>query len=230
MKEIDNIFIDVRNAFRLLNDYQKRVLQIVKYIREQTPYTDMWGRKDWYSDKIGNRRNSPDPEYANLSVHPDMWAWDFLYGYFFEYYFGKKQIENKSVKMSLFQVSDDGFFVSNDEKRHWTNTSSFASSESSHSFIVFNISVYTSKESRLWLRNSKEDNDCKRFLTDFLSSTNEIKIVHDDSECCIIKKYEMQRFSSQHEADDVIRDFGKIVKDNTDIKLFKKSFYELIEE
>lgn len=41
-KEIDNIFVDVRNAFRLLSRYQKRILNIVNYIREQTPYTDMW--------------------------------------------------------------------------------------------------------------------------------------------------------------------------------------------
>ena len=37
-KEIDNIFVDVRNAFRLLSRYQKRILNIVNYIREQTPY------------------------------------------------------------------------------------------------------------------------------------------------------------------------------------------------
>ena len=40
-KEIDNIFVDVRNAFRLLARFQERVLNIVNYIREQTPYTDM---------------------------------------------------------------------------------------------------------------------------------------------------------------------------------------------
>lgn len=51
-KEIDNIFVDVRNAFRLLSRYQKRILNIVNYIREQTPYTDMWGSKNWYSDEI----------------------------------------------------------------------------------------------------------------------------------------------------------------------------------
>ena len=67
-KEIDNIFVDVRNAFRLLSRYQKRILNIVNYIREQTPYTDMWGSKNWYSDEIKNRRNSPDKEYAKLNV------------------------------------------------------------------------------------------------------------------------------------------------------------------
>lgn len=44
-KELDNAFTDVRNAFRLLARYQSRVLDIINYIREQTPYTDMWGLK-----------------------------------------------------------------------------------------------------------------------------------------------------------------------------------------
>ena len=66
-KEIDNIFIDVRNAFRLLNRYQKRILHIVSYIREQTTYTDMWGSK-WYFNEIGKRRNSPDAEYAKYNT------------------------------------------------------------------------------------------------------------------------------------------------------------------
>ena len=44
-KDIDNIFVDVRNAFRLLNRYQKRILHIVSYIREQTPFNDMWGSR-----------------------------------------------------------------------------------------------------------------------------------------------------------------------------------------
>ena len=40
-KELDNAFTDVRNAFRLLARYQSRVLDIINYIREHTPYTDM---------------------------------------------------------------------------------------------------------------------------------------------------------------------------------------------
>lgn len=43
-REIDNIFADVRNAFRLLNRYQERVLDIVNYIKEQTPFTRMTGQ------------------------------------------------------------------------------------------------------------------------------------------------------------------------------------------
>lgn len=227
-KEIDNIFVDVRNAFRLLNRYQKRILQIVSYIREQTAYTDMWGKKDWYSDEIGKRRNSPDPEYAKLSVDKDMWGWDFLYGYIFEYYFGRQRINKKNVEMSIFQISDDGFFISSQDKKHMTDVSSFESSESSHSYLVLLISVFTTKYSELWLSDPNfPDVEMKDFLTKFLASPIDAKITKNEKgEVTIIKKYELQRFASQHEADSVIRDFGRIVKDNADIELFKNNFYE----
>ena len=227
-KEIDNIFIDVRNAFRLLNRYQKRILQIVSYIREQTAYTDMWGKKDWYSNEIGKRRNSPDPEYAKLSVDKDMWGWDFLYGYIFEYYFGRQRINKKNVEMSIFQISDDGFFISSQDKKHMTDVSSFESAESSHSYLVLLVSVFTTKYSELWLSDPNfPDDEMKDFLTKFLSSPIDTKITKNEKgEVAIIKKYELQRFASQHEADDVIRDFGRIVKQQASIELFKNSFFE----
>lgn len=227
-KEIDNIFVDVRNAFRLLNRFQKRILHIVSYIREQTAYTDMWGKKNWFSDEIGKRRNSPDPEYAKLSVHKDMWGWDFLYGYIFEYYFGRQRISKKHVEMSIFQISDDGFFISSQDKKHMTNVASFEAAESSHSYLVLLVTVFTTKYSELWLSDPNcPDDEMKDFLTKFLSFPIDTKITKNEKgEVAIIKKYELQRFASQHEADCVIRDFGRIVKDNAGIELFKNNFYE----
>lgn len=35
----------------------------------------------------------------------------------------------------------------------------------------------------------------------------------------------MQRFTSQSEADKVIIDFAKLVKDNTGVEFFKENFY-----
>lgn len=226
-KEIDNIFVDVRNAFRLLSRYQNRILQIVSYVREQTPYTDMWGSRNWYFDEIGKRRNSPDSGYAKLSVYKDMWGWDFLYGYVFEYYFGRQRIDKKNAEMSIFQISDDGYFISSQDKKHMTDIASFTSSEHSHSYLIFNLSVFPTKECNLWLSDpSFPDDDWKDFLTKFLSSSSKTKITQNKEEVTILKKYEMQRFTSQNAADEVIKDFGKIVKEHIGIELFKKSFYE----
>ena len=225
-KEIDNIFVDVRNAFRLLTRYQERVLNIVNYIREQTPYTDMWGSKNWYSDEIKSRRNSPDKEYAKLNVFKDMWGLDFLYGHFFEYYFGRKKKGRYTIEMSIFQVSDDGYFISNDENKHMTDISSYANSEISHSYLVFNVSVYTTKQSQLWLHDpDRPEEDWKDFLTRFLESSIDKIITSTDKEHTILKKYEMQQFTSQSEADKVITDFAKLVLDNTGVRIFKESFY-----
>ena len=227
-KEIDTIFVDVRNAFRLLNRFQKRVLQIVTYIREQTPYTDMWGSKDWYSDEIGKRRDSPDSEYAKLSVRKDMWGWDFLYGYIFEYYFGCQKINKKNVEMSIFQISDDGYFISKQDKKHMTNVSSFEASERSHSFFLLNVTVFQGKNNIIWLHDPEfPDDDCKDFLTKLLSSSSDMRIIKNDKgDISILKKFEMQLFSSQSAADEVIKDFGRLVKEHAGVELFKKTFYE----
>lgn len=225
-KEIDNIFVDVRNAFRLLTRYQERVLNIVNYIREQTPYKDMWGSKNWYSDEIKSRRNSPDKEYAKLNVFKDMWGLDFLYGHFFEYYFGSTKKGRYTIEMSIFQVSDDGYFISNDENKHMTDISSYANSEISHSYIVFNVSVYTTKQSQLWLHDpDRPEEDWENFLTRFLESSIDKIITSTDKEYTILKKYEMQQFTSQSEADKVITDFAKLVLDNTGVRIFKETFY-----
>lgn len=225
-KEIDNIFVDVRNAFRLLTRYQKRILNIVCYIREQTPFTDMWGKKDWYSDAIGNRRNSPDSEYAKLNVFKEMWGLDFLYGHFFEYYFGCEKRGRYNIEMSLFQVSDDGFFISGAEDKHMTDVSSYADASSSHSYIIFNVSVYTTKYSHLWLSDSEDDDDWKGFLTRFLSSAKDTIVTQSGNAHTILKKYEMQRFTSQASTDEVIADFARLVKDQTGVLIFKETFYK----
>ena len=71
-KELDNAFTDVRNAFRLLARYQARVRDIIGYIREQTPFTDMWGGRRFCD--IIHTRKSPKPQYANLKISDEMWG------------------------------------------------------------------------------------------------------------------------------------------------------------
>lgn len=228
-KELDNVFIDVRNAFRLLNTYQEHILNIVNYIREQTEYTDMWGSKNWYSDEIKNRRKSDDPSYAKLNVRRDMWGWDFLYGYIFEYYFGVlKKKGKRSVEMSVFQISDDGFFIPNDEKKSMNKVSTFESAENSHSYIILNMTVTTKANNEIWMHEPGDpEYNFKDFLTNFLSSSSDTKICKDDNgSVSVIKKYEMQRFATQKDADAVIQDFGKIVFEQASLRLFKDSFYD----
>lgn len=229
-KELDNVFVDIRNAFRLLNTYQNRVLDIVNYIREQTDYKDMRGSKNWYSDEIKIKQNGQEPTYARLNVSTNIDGWNFLYGYFFEYYFGQLEKEDKSiVEMSVFQVSDDGFFISNDENKSMTNASKFKNAEDSHSYIVLNMTVTNKRANQIWLHDPKdpEENGPRDFLTNFLSSSDVIKECYDhEGNVLVIKKYEMQKFATQKGTDDVIREFGHIVLEHAKVRLFKDCFYD----
>lgn len=214
-KDIDNAFIDVRNAFRLLCRYQARILDIVGYIREHTPFTDMWGRR-LFCDIIHSRIDCPDKGYAKLAVWSDMWAWDFMYNYVFEYYFGQVKISRKTIEMSVIQVSDDGFYKSIAANPSQTDISTFLPSNESNSYIVLTAGW------NAWLRDDSEI-DGDRFLHKFLAGCEDSCVyINDKGHWSITKRYPMQRFSLQKEADKVLADFRKIVKDNTGIELFKK--------
>ena len=214
-KELDNAFTDVRNAFRLLARYQSRVLDIVDYIREQTPYTGMWGLRR-YCNVISTRKNCPVENYANLNVYRDMWGWDFLYNYLFEYYFGEKKFGRKTIEMSVIQVSDDGYYRSMANNPSRTDISTFLPSDESGSYFVFTAGW------KAWLCDDTE-NDSNRFLHKFLAGYKDLCVFidKDKKHWAITKRYPMQRFSSQNEADKVLADFGKIVMEHTRIDLFK---------
>ena len=167
-KELDNAFTDVRNAFRLLARYQSRVLDIVNYIREHTPYTDMWGLRR-YCNVISTRKNCPGDNYANLNVHCDMWSWDFMYNYLFEYYFGQVKIQRKTIDMSIIQVSDDGFYKSLANNPSPTDISTFLPSDESNSYLVFTAGWNE------WLRDDVED-DNEAFLNKFLAQSKDVSI------------------------------------------------------
>ena len=213
-KDLDNAFLDVRNGFRLLFQYQTRVLQIIKYIREHTPYTSMWGRR-LFCNTIHTTRNSPDSEYANLAIPSNMWAWDFMYNYLFEFYFGVKKIGGQNVDMSVVQVSDDGYFKSAYHKPTRINPTTFMSSEDSNSWFI--ISAGT----KAWFRDY-EENDCDKFLHKFIASQSDTNVYKDeDGAWFVSKKYRMQQFASQIETDKIIADFGKLVSETGGVTLFK---------
>lgn len=213
-EDLDNAFVDVRNAFRLLYRYQSRVMDIVDYIREHTLYTDMWGRR-LFCDTIHTRKDCPDKDYAKLAVWSDMWAWDFMYNYMLEYYFGRVTIDGKTVEMSVIQVSDDGYYKSRATKPSPTDISTFLPSDESNSYLIFTAGWSA------WLRDDTEK-DYDRFLHKFLAGAEDLCIyTNEKGHWSITKRYPMQRFSSQKEADKVLADFGRIVMEHTGIQLFK---------
>lgn len=219
-KQLDNIFLDVRNAFRLLSVYQARVLDTVNYVKEQTSLPGIWGRK-WFSNPVRTCKNSFDPEYATLKIENGMWAWDFLYGYLFEYYMGGIKSGHRNVYFSIIQVSDDGYFKANPQESDQIDIDTFASVEDSHTLLVFVAG------NSFWMQSEMgDDKDYGIFLTKFLTEGKEqFTLSSGKKEFFVIKKYDIQRFATQQRADEAISEFGKTVLELSGTKLFKEQFY-----
>lgn len=130
MGELNLVLCDVRKAHRLINSYQTRMLDLAYFVKSKLDFPKFGGNQR-FCKPIEHKRSS----YDNLKVWKDMWGWDFLYSYVFEYYFGEK--ENNTIRMSLFQVSDTGYFDSAEEKKTRTNSSSFLDEEEAISKVIF---------------------------------------------------------------------------------------------
>ncbi len=139
-QSIRNALTNVRGAFRTLASYQQSMLSIVNYIKNRSGIKNarIYGAKR-FSNPIRKCQIKEDYD-ANLNVFSDMWSWDFLYGYMFEYYLGTHILStkegNKEVSVSIIQVSDDGFIRSQFENKKRTDLECFQSPEQSKSWVI----------------------------------------------------------------------------------------------
>lgn len=214
-EEIKTSLRDVRSAFRLLAVYQQHVLGIVRFIAEQTHYrTIRYGRKRFSRPIV--KTKDKDPQYdSRLKIVDDMWGWDFLYGYVFEYYLGSRKIGGKNVKMSIIQVSDDGCYMSHGVSENPMHVPEFTDVEESHSYLILLAGT------ELWPAavEKKHWEELNRFLGD--RNLDLDYKGYDDF--FVIRKYEMEKFSSEEGTMTVLKEFAEDVKNAGDIDIFSIS-------
>src|SRR5574344_608918 len=131
----NKIMQDVRKAHRLVFEYQKRMIQLVFLFKDKLSFAGRMEGKKHFSDAIGPIRNS----YGNLSIFPNMWAWDFIYSYEMEYYFGERSCKDNNgnkvnCAISALQITDSGWFDSDAAQQ--CRTSEFYDADKSKSYLV----------------------------------------------------------------------------------------------
>jgi hypothetical protein len=171
--EIKTVLLDVRKAFRLLYIYQRRVMDIMQFIGHQTlrKYEGGWS-------KFSN--SSPKDGKGKL----DLWAWDWLNMYCYEFYFGKKVINENSIQLSVWLVSDTGFYDADDKDK--TNVDSFSSVEDSATKLVFVIGK------NLW------HEEIENFETNLKKLENEYAKI-DENRILITKSFDLSLFVNADE-------------------------------
>ena len=164
---IDKALINLRSAMRLVYEYQQHMLRIAEFIRKQTDFPEIQQGALWYADgfSYGYRYHDHNKWYVEITTN--MWPWEFLPGYSFEYHLGSKQLTLKNGKkltaeLSLLQISDDGSYVADFDKREHardiSNDSpqpvSFDSPEKSNSWLAFYVDIYSGDKPQLWLKEN----------------------------------------------------------------------------
>lgn len=129
-ENLKEALIDVRKAHRLIASYQKIMLSVVYFIKKKLAFPGYSGEK---------RFSNPITGRGGLSIWPDMWPWDFLYSYQFEYRLGNKELPDGSqVFLSIVQYSDTGYYDSESAGRDdMPNPEAYKAAEDSSSKLLF---------------------------------------------------------------------------------------------
>ena len=185
--EINEALIDIRNAYRLIALYQKRILDIVKYVSNS------------YNVNFGSGWS----KFTNAASHGnrasiDKSSWDWLSLYLYEFNLGALEIGTDKFNFKIVHQADTGYFdASVDKKIGRENVEQF--------------SDVTNSLTRLFFVISKNDNGCpiQNILNGHLKAHDNGKIIKGN---WLAVPYNLQRFSSQLATDSVLNKFNTICK------------------
>ena len=99
-KSLEQLLIDVRSSYRLLYQFQKRILDIVDYSNK------FYGRQfhgGW------SKFSNATPKAKKVSL--GMWSWDWLNLYLYNFTSDYLTVDKNEYHFSIFLVSDTGYFV-----------------------------------------------------------------------------------------------------------------------
>lgn len=195
---ISETMLEVRKAYRLLFDYQNRILNLMNYIRVFYGLCYTGGYP-----KLSNA--SPRAGAGSL----DNWAWDWLNMYFYQFSFDcDKSVKDKSFKkyFSVFLINDTGFFDSSLKEQNNEVTAAclelnnYASVESSQSRLVFVASGNGISSTNHWIS------------TRIIYSKGEAILT--EGGVMIVKSYSIAEFETEEKANIALNDFDKFCHHN----------------
>ena len=198
---LSEALLDVRRAHRILYAYQRRMLDLAHFIKSKLGMLEFYGIKH-FSKPIYGRSIGHTP----LNIRLDMWAWDYLYSYLFEYYLGEKEAGDKrhNYKLSLIQYSDTGYFDQDGQRR--CRISEFGSEGESGSKLLFFLE-YKPKDSE-W--EWKDGSDMEGIVLDkkvgSKKHTKEVRYPSTGGKQ-ILYSFPLERFINMETTLEVLREF-----------------------
>lgn len=195
--EINEALTDVRKAYRLIALYQKRLLDIVKYVSNK--YNT--GFQGGYS------KFSKQASHGNRVSIDDKWSWDWLSMYLYEFNLGSITIEANDYHFKIVHQADTGYYDANADKKVGK-------------IDVDQYGDASSSKTRLYFVLSKNDNGCpmQHILNGNLTTKNNTKIINEN---WMAVPFDMDRFSNQESTDVVLKEFNTICNEIFEIELME---------
>jgi hypothetical protein len=186
MDNIHDILTDVRKAYRLVYDFQKRVLDLMKFIKGKYRLNYEGG----YSKFSGT---APRTGWGVL----ESWSWDWLNMYFYEFHFYPQENDVEKTHFSVFLLSDTGFYLAKkeNEKVQKTTLSQFKDPEQSDTKLIFVAGK------NVWHGWPEEWNSL-----DFTLAEQGNQIFKGNP--IVFKQYDLALFASEHDALECLKDFS----------------------
>lgn len=219
MNPIENMLADVRRAHRLVFEYQKRMLDLMQLVRNQYNFLNSPAGKKHFSKPLHNTEKfSKDNKDANINID-GKWAWDFIYSYEMEYYFGKKIENGLKCRLSVFQITDNGFYMRDGfEKEHGRSvpkelklkTEKFWDAEKSSSYLIFVAEVCKKDMKSVFFPNVQEH------IMELYGKDNDSLEKKDNGCTLVAKRYPISKFSNYNSSKECLDDFAETIKSKTD--------------
>lgn len=192
--QIKEALKDVRSSYRLLALYQKRVLDIIKYISNSYALTFDSGWSKFSGTASKNSR-------ADITKS----SWEWLALYLYEFNLGTKKIKGEKYHFKIVHQADTGYFDTADNKKvSKQNVDQYANVSQSETRLIFVL--------------SKNDNGCPiiNHLSDKLNVESKQASITGN---WLSVPFNLESFSNQELTDGVIKEFNKVCKDNFGITL-----------
>lgn len=186
---IETDLLQVRKAYRLLYDYQARILDLVSYCGSRMKFSYYGGYSQFSNSTPKNGKGALG-----------LWSWDWLNMYCYQFKFKTQNLGESKLDLSIFIVSDDGFFNSSSSTKSRTDVDNFAPVEHSNTKLIF-VLGYNGWD-QLWGNgwdnteflcgdiDFKENGHTKMFrqiysLSDFLDESTTMRTLMRFQEACL---------------------------------------------
>lgn len=181
------VFANVRAAYRLLHDYQRMVLDAVRYIESQFSFDGV----NVYQRFSGHFSDGADKI--------DQSAWDWLPMVLCEVRFWK-QLQNDYLSLSLYVISDTGYVASSDKEK----LSAFAASEESSTMFALIMTTDWRNELPQFMEDHSQ-------MSDFISKRGSIpdSLIGGGA---VGKSYDISCLMSEAEANKIVADILELAR------------------